>query len=557
MLANSWTLGSLLYSGIKLSVIGSWIFVGAWLFRLFVYWPLRSRLRHLPGPPAPGGVFGSHLGPLVDPDESPQYHEELREKYGLNMRLYGMGYFNQRFLTFDPVAMNFILGRGADMFPKPWQTKRFLRAIVGDGMFLADGEEHRKQRKIISPAFSAQALRALSPIYSDKAKEVRDILTSLCKSSDAKVDMHDMFRRATMDIVGLTLFDYAFDSLKDDTNEMYRAFEGLIDAGVPSSLGVFGMFKAWFPWIAIVFPDKDTRRLAACHEVLSRIGGEILQKKKSLVIQERANDKPGTSKDILSLLVRSNLDTPVEDRLSDKALLTQMNTIMFVGSDTTAVALSWTLNFLALNPTVQQRLREELLTLSSNPPANKSSPQPNIMTLPYLDQVIKESVRLIPPVQSTVRCAAQDIAVPTSDGTQVFLRAGEFVHIAMEGFNTRRDVWGEDSFTFRPERWSDRDPRKATVIRETPGLIGGLMTFILGPHACPGYQYAMLEMKAVLGTLISAFVFEPAPGATIGMVNYAVSTLPFVRGEGHKPQMPLTVRPYIPGMAEPLLQQQS
>ncbi|KAG8995886.1 hypothetical protein FRB95_007591 [Tulasnella sp. JGI-2019a] len=192
---------------------------------------------------------------------------------------------------------------------------------------------------------------------------------------------------------------------------------------------------------------------------------------------------------------------------------------MFAGSDTTALGLSWTLNFLALNPTVQQRLREELSTISSHIAVDESSPQPNVMPLPYLDQVIKESIRLIPPIHSTVRCAAQDIAVPTSDRTHVLLRAGEIVHIAIEGFNTRKDVWGEDAFTFRPERWSDSDPRKATVIKETPGLINGLMTFILGSHACPGYQYAMLEMKAILATLIPAFVFEPAPGAAIGMVN--------------------------------------
>ncbi|KAG9027596.1 hypothetical protein FRB95_007592 [Tulasnella sp. JGI-2019a] len=304
MFTHTWTLRSLIYSSIKLSVVGICVFVGTWLFQLFIYWPWRSRLRYLPGPPAPGGIFGSHIEPLTNPDVSPRYHEELKEKYGLNMTIDGIGCFDKRFLTFDPVAINFILGRGVDIFPKPWQTKRFLRTIIGDGMFLADGEEHRKQRKMINPAFSTRALRALNPIYFDKAQEVRDILTSLCKSSDAyaKVDMYDLFRRSAMDVVGLTLFDYAFDSLKDDTNEMYRAFEGLIMAGVPGSWSMFGFSKTLFPWIATIFPDKITRQLTAYHEVLSRVGGEILQKKKAQVMQEKANDKPVTSKDMLSLL---------------------------------------------------------------------------------------------------------------------------------------------------------------------------------------------------------------------------------------------------------------
>lgn len=174
---------------------------------------------------------------------------------GGNTDLAATPQFDERFLTFDPVAMNFILGRGADVFPKPWITKRFVGAIVGNGLFLSDGEEHRKQRKIISPAFSAQSLRALTPIFFGKSQEVRDILTQRCKASDAaaKVDMQDLFRRATLDIVGLTLFDNAFDSLKDDTNEMYRAFSCLIDAGLPHGSGLMGVVNLWFPWITKVF----------------------------------------------------------------------------------------------------------------------------------------------------------------------------------------------------------------------------------------------------------------------------------------------------------------
>lgn len=214
-------------------------------------------------------------------------------------------------------------------------------------------------------------------------------------------------------------------------------------------------------------------------------------------------------------------------------MLTQINALIFVGSETTAIGLSWyvsgrihlrsilttfnvttgarlrALNFLALNPQVQQKLREELIACSSQHLDGASSTQSNILSLPYLDHVIKESLRLVPSVHSTVRAAAEDVMIPTSDGKGVLIRSGQFVHIAIEGFNTRKDVWGEDAFEFRPERWSDSDSRKATVLRETPGLIGGLMTFILGPHvrlsplnapsvhslSCPG-----LAFRRVLGT---------------------------------------------------------
>ena len=157
-----------------------------------------------------------------------------------------------------------------------------------------------------------------------------------------------------------------------------------------------------------------------------------------------------------------------------------------------------------------------------------------VMALPYLDYVIKESLRLIPPLHSTLRVAAEDGRIPTSDGTDVFIRKGQFIHVAFEAFNTRKDVWGEDSFEFKPERWADL-PQAA---KEGPGLVLGSMSFSLGPHvrrtsanallasdtvlhnqSCPGYQFAMLELKALLVSLVPTFVFEKSLDHTIIMDN--------------------------------------
>ncbi|KAG8903515.1 hypothetical protein FRB99_003171, partial [Tulasnella sp. 403] len=236
------TFAALLIRSIKYVGLAAWLFAFFWFFRLFVYWPWRSKLTKLPGPPAVGRVFGSHLPELSNPNQSPRRHEELREKYGLNLRIHGMGYFDERYVTFDPVAINYILGRAADVFPKPWQSRRFIAQLVGEGLFVAEGERHRKQRKIISPAFSAQALRALQGVFFSKAFELRDVVAGEIKAKGdeklpaggAVMDMHNWLWRSTFDIIGLAGFAYSFNATRDETNEVYRAYRDMFQAGASS-----------------------------------------------------------------------------------------------------------------------------------------------------------------------------------------------------------------------------------------------------------------------------------------------------------------------------------
>lgn len=168
--------------------------------------------------------------------------------------------------------------------------------------------------------------------------------------------------------------------------------------------------------------------------------------------------------------MKSNVatDIPIDQRISDTDILHNINTFMFAGSDTSSLSLTWTLLLLAENPTVQDRLRAELSTISPTSHGNLShltedeihSLYSNISNLPYLHNVIRESIRLIPPVHSSIRVATQDDEVPVSypihgkDGTisnqksTITVPKGSFVHVAIEGFNLDRAIWGEDAWQF-------------------------------------------------------------------------------------------------------------
>jgi cytochrome P450 len=162
-------------------------------------------------------------------------------------------------------------------------------------------------------------------------------------------------------------------------------------------------------------------------------------------------------------------DLPPSQRISDEDILHTINTFMFAGSDTTSLALTWTLFLLAQHSTLQSRLREELLSIA--PSAEPQLTQDEIESLhnilaglPFLHNVARESLRLIPPLHSSLRVATQDDEVPTSYpvhirkadgnvvkevGRTVTVPKGCFVHVPVEAFNLDKGMWGEDAWEFK------------------------------------------------------------------------------------------------------------
>jgi cytochrome P450 len=218
------------------------------------------------------------------------------------------------------------------------------------------------------------------------------------------------------------------------------------------------------------------------------------------------------------MTVKSNTaaDLPPEYRISDNDILNNINTFMFAGSDTSSLSMTWTLLLLAQNPGIQDRLRTELRSVAQEFPRDLSalsedqiqSLHSTLSGLPFLHNVTRESLRLIPPVHSTLRVATQNNEVPTlypvhnRNGTvnmtkhSVLVPKGTFVHLSIEAFNLDKAIWGEDAWEFkcvfcmifilgytyqfsRPDRW-DSLPEAA---QQYPWHFSNILTFSAGPRA--------------------------------------------------------------------------
>lgn len=169
--------------------------------------------------------------------------------------------------------------------------------------------------------------------------------------------------------------------------------------------------------------------------------------------------------------MKSNNSTDItpEQRISDEDMLHNINTFMFAGSDTSSLSVTWTLLLLAQHPAIQTRLRQLLLVVAPIESIHEFTPEEvdslyeKIADLPYLHNVVRESLRFIPPVHSSLRVAVEDDEIPTSypvkmrmedgrvcDGLKsVKISKGSFVHVPIEAFNLDKEIWGEDAWEFK------------------------------------------------------------------------------------------------------------
>ncbi|KAF9452348.1 cytochrome-450 hydroxylase [Macrolepiota fuliginosa MF-IS2] len=535
-----------------------------WAFYQTFVAPRHNPLQGIAGPPCKG--FIGNLSRVLDPVCSSKAHEIYVKRYGRSIRIRGVGPWDERLLTLDPLSIQHVL-KNSTIYEKPWQSRTLITSLIGCGMLSAEGHVHKRQRRVATPAFSIQNLRELIPLVFDKGNQLKNKWSTMISEGGTKpgdlsstLDVCHWISRATFDVIGIAGFDYHFNAIHDESNELFLAYKEMFEVAISQGKPWRTTMSIYAPWINKILPDKRQRTIERCQGTIRRVAGRLIQEKKRKIQEAANNGKTYGGKDLLSLLLKSNAssDLAPESRISDQDILHNINTFMFAGSDTSSLSLTWTLYLLAQHPEIQTRLRNELLSVAPTTGISDLTEEEiqslygNLSSLPYLHNVTTESLRLIPPVHSSIRVATQDDEIPTmypvhrrdgtvDEGKSVTVPKGSFVHVAVEGFNLDKEMWGEDAWEFKPDRW-DALPEKA---QELPGLFSNTLTFSAGPRSCIGLRFSLIEIKTFLYILLTHFVFIPT-GEKINRVN-VVLTRPFVSGKYKEgSQLPLIVKPYDP-----------
>ncbi|KAJ7896700.1 cytochrome P450, partial [Mycena olivaceomarginata] len=312
----------------------------------------------------------------------------------------------------------------------------------------------------------------------------------------------------TLDVIGKAGFNYDFDALEEANGRpsALNEFTELLHSPQASRYALARLIQSMIPVLrSLPAPWRATRNARAKMDI---IANQIVMESKADAKLEGLDAK----RDLVSVLVKANMSPslPESQRLTHAEVIAQIPTFLVGGHETTSIATAWALHALSQHPAVQVKLRQELLTLSTDNPSMEE-----LNSLPYLETVVREVMRFHAPVVFTQRMTMEDDLVPLSkpyidkagkSHDSLLIPKGQMIHIPILAVNTDTDIWGEDACEFKPERWENLPDTVGLV----PGVWANLLTFFAGTTNCIGFRFSLIELKALLFTLIRAFEFEAA-----------------------------------------------
>lgn len=536
------------------------------LFLSFIIWAcwrlyfrqrfLRTVLDVVPGPPGQSWITGS-LDQLTS-HEGWEFHRHIAETYGPIIRIKGLFGANNLYV-YDPRALYHIFVKDQFAYEETDQFIEINRLFFGPGILATLGEDHRKQRKMLNPVFSISHMRNMTPIFYAVAHKLQNTLQKKLQNGPEEIDIIHWTTRLALELIGQSGLGYSFDDLEEDSilHPYVLASKKLTSTVTPSAIRT----KIILPIILRLgtphfrrflvenSPLKSIRDVKALVDIFHNTSVEIYEAKKHAFQQgnEELAAQIEEGKDVISILMRANMMASEEEKLSDTELLAQINSLTFAATDTTSGALARTLHLLALHKDVQTKVRHEIRQARKES-GGEDIPYDTLVSLPYLDAICRETLRLYPPVSQVERTVRQDIILPLSspikgtngqDLNELHVPNGTDIIVSILASNRNPALWGLDSEEWKPERWLNPLPQ-SILEAQIPGVYSHLMTFIGGGRSCIGFKFSQLEMKVVLALLLEKFEFSLSEKPIIWLMT-GIAT-PHINRKSKVPRMPMIVK---------------
>ncbi|KAG2175882.1 hypothetical protein INT44_000360 [Umbelopsis vinacea] len=386
----------------------------------------------------------------------------------------------------NPEAVRTIMYK-TDIFPKTsifddLKYKGLLTKFLGErNMVSTNAHEWRKRRKIANPAFHrSMPVKTFSVLTSRMFEQI--------EKADGPVDVQNLLQRFTLDAIGLIGFGFEFNATTNPDGDWVKAYNDVADN--------IGDFKYLF------FPILDTALLGLFperkkkHESLDRLDelmNQVIQKKKSEIAKGGSN-VDDNEKDLLTLMLEAGQGDDEKEALTPEELRNEVMLFFLAGHDTTSNAMNAVLYFLAVNPDIQAKARQEVLDVLGDEPSDVWPTLEQFKQFPYLSKVMKEAIRLAPPIS---RLVEREVAKDT-ELAGIFIAKGTSIMIDVLSLHYNPKLW-KDPTKFDPERFSEGGELESMPSTYAYLPFGG------GARQCIGMNFSMAEQRVALSSILRKY----------------------------------------------------
>lgn len=360
----------------------------------------------------------------------------------------------------------------ADIFERKSPQMRFaLEPLLGDGLFVSEGETWRARRRAVAPVTHASRIAELAPVMTEVAGEWHARWAA--QPDGAELDVLEEMAEMTAEVICRTLFGRNLG--REAAATVVHAFSAYQARVNQTALGAMLSLPEWVSRLNNFHTRPSAKRI---HKVLDALIADVLR-----------NPEGDAS------LVRA---LATLQAMEPWALRNEAATLFMAGHETTANTLAWAWFLLSNAPWASLRIRQEARGVLGG----RAATHEDVASLPYTRAVIEETLRLYPPVPLLAREAMQDTQVNGVD-----VPRGSLMMVVPWLLHRNPKLWSEPD-RFLPERFIDDQPQRYSYV-----------PFSIGPRVCTGQQFGLVESIICLATLAQDFAPVVRPGHDVQPVS--------------------------------------
>ncbi|XP_050099313.1 cytochrome P450 4d8-like [Anopheles aquasalis] len=382
----------------------------------------------------------------------------------------------------------------------------FIEVWLGQGLLISKGEKWFQRRKIITPTFHFKILENFAEVFNSEADVLVENLRQHANSGQ-EFDIYEPISLYALDSICTTSMGVAIHAQRDPTNQYVRDVKRMSELVLLRIFHVLASFPQVY-WYLIPHAWEQRKLIGRLHAftdaVIQKRRKQLLDSKQTArTVSFDVNEENLYSKrkeTFLDLLLNVTVDG---QPLSDLDIREEVDTFMFEGHDTTTSGIAFTFYQLAKHPDIQERLFQEIVDTLGPDYRTVPLTYSTLQNFKYLDMVVKESLRLLPPVSFIGRRLVEDLEL-----NGVTVPAGTDITIPIYVIHRNPDVY-PDPERFDPERFGDESTQRRGPYDYIP--------FSIGSRNCIGQRYALMEMKITIIRLLSNY--QILPGDTMSQVR--------------------------------------